>query len=123
MTTRSFVAAEMAMLLGFARVLTGNSHDAWDLVQDTLLRMRIRWARIDRGGNPAAYARTTMARLNNDRLRRLRRELLTSSPGDSAPLLGVSARYTRPSPTTPAQEMGLAHLRPRRASPPGSGSR
>ena len=70
-----FVAAETPMLLAFARVLTGSSHDAWDLVQDTLLRMRIHWARIDRGGNPTAYARTTMARLNIDRLRRLRREL------------------------------------------------
>jgi len=69
----AFVEAQSAVLLGFAHALTGNRHDAWDLLQETLVRVGERWRRID---EPAAYARTVMTRLNVDRIRRLRRELL-----------------------------------------------
>jgi RNA polymerase sigma-70 factor (sigma-E family) len=69
----TFVEAQSAVLLGFAHALTGNRHDAWDLLQETLVRVREKWHRIDQ---PAAYARTVMTRLNIDRIRRLRRELL-----------------------------------------------
>ncbi len=69
-----FVDAEMPRLLGYARALTGNGHDAWDLVQECLVRVGTRWSRIDADGNPGAYARTTLVRLNVDRLRRLNRE-------------------------------------------------
>jgi RNA polymerase sigma-70 factor (sigma-E family) len=79
----AFVEAQSAVLLGFARALTGNRHDAWDLLQDTLVRVGEKWRRIDQ---PAAYARTVMTRLNIDRIRRLRRELLgarTTEPAAS----------------------------------------
>jgi RNA polymerase sigma-70 factor (sigma-E family) len=69
----AFVEAQSAVLLGFAHALTGNRHDAWDLLQETLVRVGEKWRRIDQ---PAAYARTVMTRLNIDRIRRLRRELL-----------------------------------------------
>lgn len=69
-----FTEAQLPRLLGYARVLAGNEHDAWDLVQETLTRMGLRWSRIDRAGNPIGYARTTMARLNIDRIRHLRRQ-------------------------------------------------
>jgi RNA polymerase sigma-70 factor (sigma-E family) len=75
-----FVAAEMPRLLGLARALTPNVHDAWDLVNDTLAKASLRWRSIERGANPQAYVRTMMVRLNIDRLRRLRREWLTSDP-------------------------------------------
>jgi len=68
-----FVEAQSPALLGFAHALTGNRHDAWDLLQETLVRVGEKWHRIDQ---PAAYARTVMTRLNIDRVRRLRRELL-----------------------------------------------
>lgn len=71
-----FVDAELPRLLGLARALTGNSHDAWDLVQEALVRVGLRWPRIDATGNAGAYTRTTLVRLNIDRLRRLRRERL-----------------------------------------------
>lgn len=64
-----FVEAQLPRLLVYARALAGNEHDAWDLVQETMARMGLRWSRIDRHGNPGAYARTTLARLNVDRLR------------------------------------------------------
>jgi RNA polymerase sigma-70 factor (sigma-E family) len=77
-----FAVGQTPALLGYAHALTGNPHDAWDLVQDALVRVQQRWRRID---EPAAYARTVMVRLNIDRFRRLRRERLTGgSPPDEA---------------------------------------
>jgi RNA polymerase sigma-70 factor (sigma-E family) len=79
-----FVDGEIPRLLGYARALTGNDHDAWDLVQECLVRVGLKWSSIDRGGNPAAYARTTLARLNVDRLRRVGREGPSPDvPGDA----------------------------------------
>lgn len=80
----AFVDAELPRLLGYARVLTGNDHDAWDLVQEGLVRVGLRWGRVERGGNPAAYTRTTLVRLNIDRLRRSRRERVVADPPDTA---------------------------------------
>ncbi len=78
MTFEEFVAAQSQRLLGLAHALTGERHDAWDLYQETLVRIGERWRRID---DPAAYAHTVMVRLNIDRLRRFRRELpLTRTP-------------------------------------------
>lgn len=76
------VEAEARRLLGFAHALTGDPHDAWDLTQETLARVCERWARIH--GDPAAYARTVMVRLNVDRIRHLRRVLLPGSTPDRA---------------------------------------
>lgn len=74
-----FARAQTPGLLGLAHALTGNPHDAWDLTQETLVRMGERWGRT-RFDEPAAYARTVMTRLNIDRLRRFRREVLTPGP-------------------------------------------
>lgn len=76
----AFAAAETPKLLRLAWVLTRNEHDAWDLVQDSLARMGSKWANIVNKDNPGAYARRTMINLNLNRLRRIRRELLTPSP-------------------------------------------
>jgi RNA polymerase sigma-70 factor (sigma-E family) len=78
----AFVDAQLPPLLGYARALSGNGHDAWDLVQECLVRMGARWSRIDRDGNPAAYARTTLVRLNIDRMRRGGRERLSEAVPD-----------------------------------------
>lgn len=42
MPFEEFVDAEMPRLLGLARALTGNGHDAWDLAQETLVRVGLR---------------------------------------------------------------------------------
>lgn len=89
----NFVAAELPRLLRLARVLTGSEHDAWDLTQEALIRVGLRWARIDRNGNPAGSARKTLIRLNLDRVRRSRRETL------------LGASHDRPVPT--AEPAGL----------------
>jgi RNA polymerase sigma-70 factor (sigma-E family) len=79
-----FVAVELPRLLGLARALSRDEHDAWDLVQETLARVGTRWSRLDRGHAAAGYARTVLVRLNIDRLRRLRREWPSSQLQESA---------------------------------------
>lgn len=82
----AFVEAETPRLLGLAHALTGNPHDAWDLVQESLTRVGLRWRRLG-SENPGGYARTTLVRLNIDRIRRLRRELLSGVvPDREAPV-------------------------------------
>jgi RNA polymerase sigma-70 factor (sigma-E family) len=85
----AFVDAELPRLLGYAHALSGNGHDAWNLTQEALARVGLRWARIDAEGNPAAYARSTLLRLNIDRLRRLRRE----HARDVMPEVAIEDRY------------------------------
>lgn len=86
-----FVDVQAPQLLRLARALTGgNEHDAWDLTQETLTRVGMRWRRL-RAENPAGYARTVLIRLNVDRLRRLRRE----RPTPDAP------EIAGPEPSTP----------------------
>lgn len=75
-----FVAVQARPLLGLAHALTADPHDAWDLTQETLVRMGERWGRMSYDA-PGAYARTVMVRLNIDRIRRLRRELPRSTTG------------------------------------------
>jgi len=77
-----FVAVELPRLLGLARALSRDEHDAWDFVQETLARVGTRWTRLDHGHGTAAYARAVLVRLNIDRLRRLRREWPTSRVAD-----------------------------------------
>ena len=85
-----FAAAQARALLGLAHALTANPHDAWDLTQETLVRIAERWDRMH-FEEPAAYARTVMVRLNIDRVRRLKREI---------PLL------TREDASTPVEVVG-----------------
>jgi len=80
-----FVAVETPRLLGLAYALTGNPHDAWDLVQESLVRVGVRWRRLA-AQNPGGYARTTLVRLNIDRARRRRREVLGQVPERTAPV-------------------------------------
>ncbi|MFS3128793.1 sigma-70 family RNA polymerase sigma factor [Nocardioides sp. Bht2] len=77
-----FAASELPRLLALARALTANSHDAWDLTQEALVRVGVRWSRLA-SQNPGGYARTVLVRLNIDRIRRLRRELLGPAVPDA----------------------------------------
>ena len=76
-----FVTAETPRLLRVAYGLTGNPHDAWDLVQEALVRVGMKWRKVG-DGNPGGYAHTTMVRLNIDRGRRLSRERLPGTLPD-----------------------------------------
>ena len=78
-----FAAAETRRLLGLARVLCGNDHDAWDLTQDALTRVSRRWDRLAHHDNLGAYARTTLVNLHKN-ARRRRREVPVADPPDRA---------------------------------------
>ncbi|MBN6055072.1 SigE family RNA polymerase sigma factor [Nonomuraea sp. RK-328] len=75
-----FVAERGDALLRYGYVLAGNPHDAADLVQEALVKLRASWARVRLKDNPESYARTTMARLHIRAWRLRRREQLAWDP-------------------------------------------
>ena len=80
-----FVRHRAATLYRYGYVLTGNHHDADDLVQDALLKLRGHWTRVSRrDGDPVNYVRVAMARLHISAWRRRRRELLTAAVPEDA---------------------------------------
>ena len=68
----AFAVRDGGELLGFAFLLTGNRHDAEDLVQQALLRTAVRW-RVARR-SPAGYSRTVVLNLVRDRRRAKQRQ-------------------------------------------------
>ncbi len=79
-----YVSARAPSLLRYAYVLTGNPHDAADLVQEALVRLRSRWSRLADDRNLDAYVRTTIARLHVSFWRRRRRERLVATMPERA---------------------------------------
>ncbi|QIJ64460.1 SigE family RNA polymerase sigma factor [Streptomyces sp. JB150] len=58
-----FAGARAGHLYRSACLLTaGDTHQAEDLVQETLGRLYVSWHRVSRAGNPAAYAQTVLTR-------------------------------------------------------------
>jgi RNA polymerase sigma-70 factor (sigma-E family) len=81
-----FVTAQRTALLRMARLLTaGDDAAAEDLVQTTLTRLYVHWARVRRAGNPVGYARTSLTHAFVDEQRRAykRRELSTDVLAES----------------------------------------
>jgi RNA polymerase sigma-70 factor (sigma-E family) len=77
----AFVAARYAALLRTAYLLTGDHHDAEDLLQQALVKAVGAWQRID--GDPEPYVRTILVRQNVSRWRVRRwRELTTDQLPD-----------------------------------------
>ena len=74
-----FVSRRADALTRYGFVLAGNPHDAADLVQEALVRLRGAWHRVERRDDPEAYVRTTMARLHVSWWRKRRRERLTDA--------------------------------------------
>lgn len=71
-----FVVARRDALLRTAYLLTGNHHDAEDLVQTALIKVVPKWARIE--GHPEPYVRKVLARESVNRWRARRwREVTT----------------------------------------------
>jgi RNA polymerase sigma-70 factor (sigma-E family) len=88
---RELVAARATALLRTAYLLTGNPHDAQDLLQTALLATARRWSRIRNREQPEAYVRKAMYRhqINRWRTRARRPETLVAAP---------------PEPLTPARD-------------------
>jgi RNA polymerase sigma-70 factor (sigma-E family) len=79
-----FVGARADALMRYAYVLTGDPHDAADLLQESLTRVRAAWHRIVDQQEPEGYVRTTMARQHVTAWRRRRRERLVAVPPERA---------------------------------------
>ncbi|MFI6297644.1 SigE family RNA polymerase sigma factor [Nonomuraea sp. NPDC050790] len=73
-----FVRARGDALLRYGYVLSGNSEDAADLVQEALARLGDAWHRVLNKHNPEGYVRTTMTRLHINAWRRRHREDLVA---------------------------------------------
>lgn len=80
MSFEEFVGARADALMRYAYVLTGDPHDAADLLQESLVRVRVAWHGIVNKHEPEGYVRTTMARLHISVWRGRRRERLMSEP-------------------------------------------
>jgi RNA polymerase sigma-70 factor (sigma-E family) len=77
----AFVTARYGALLRTAYLLTGDHHDADDLLQQSLIKAVGAWGRVR--GDPEPYVRTILVRQNVSRWRRRRwRELSTDTPPD-----------------------------------------
>jgi RNA polymerase sigma-70 factor (sigma-E family) len=78
-----FAAARTGHLYRSACLLTaGDTHLAEDLVQETLGRLYLRWARVSRVDNPAGYAQTVLTRafLAHQRRRSSRERAVAAFP-------------------------------------------
>jgi RNA polymerase sigma-70 factor (sigma-E family) len=56
-TYDEFARSRLAPLLRYAVMLTGDSHLAEDLVQETLVRVQLKWRRVSRADVPDLYVR------------------------------------------------------------------
>ncbi|PVG84687.1 E family RNA polymerase sigma-70 factor [Nocardioides gansuensis] len=87
----SWVAARGQALLRLAYVLTGNSADAEDVVQDALSRALPRWGRISTLEDPDAYVRRMVVNAHVSWWRKFRRrESPVASTGDGAAPSGMA---------------------------------
>ncbi|MFF1906976.1 SigE family RNA polymerase sigma factor [Kitasatospora sp. NPDC058218] len=89
-----FVSARYQSLLGGAFLITGDVHDARDLLHDALARVYPRRGVIRDPGAAEGYVRMTMVRTHVSRWRRTRREVLTPFLPDT-PAPAVDARDER----------------------------
>lgn len=105
----AYAVGDTPRLTRLAALLTRDRDSAHDLVQETLVRVGCAWSRIDRDGNPAGYATTTMSRLAWRQSARSRAELSlltrhvateTTPDGfgrvDDAAILGAAMRKLGP---------------------------
>jgi RNA polymerase sigma-70 factor (sigma-E family) len=72
----AFARARLRALLRFAHVLTGDPHQAADLVQDALERTALAWNRVENKDDPESYVRRAIVNRHVSIWRRRRREHL-----------------------------------------------
>jgi RNA polymerase sigma-70 factor, ECF subfamily len=71
----SFYAGAFPRLVGQLLLVTGELHEAEDVVQEAFARASVRWARLRHYDVPEAWVRRVAMNLAADRLRRARRQL------------------------------------------------
>ncbi|MGP4105267.1 SigE family RNA polymerase sigma factor [Nonomuraea sp. KM90] len=80
---REFVAAHQHALMRTAYLLTGDAHQAEDLLQSVLLKVLRHWSRLSHVERPEAYARKALVNQHISwRRRRVRAEFPAAEPPD-----------------------------------------
>lgn len=82
-TFEQFAVARGPALLRLAVMLTGNAHDAEDLLQSTFVSLLRHWSRVAGAGRPDAYARKVLV---NEHLSWRRRATSRENPSDPGSL-------------------------------------
>lgn len=87
MTYEEFADSRLAALLRYAVMLTGDPHQAEDLVQETMVRVQLNWRRVARADSPERYVRRMLTNQYIDWRRGswVRRVLLRAEPDESVP--------------------------------------
>lgn len=81
-TYEEFAGSRLHGLLRYAVMLTGDPHLAQDLVQDTMVKIQLRWRQVSRAESPDRYAQKmiTNAYIDARRGSWLRRVVLKANP-------------------------------------------
>jgi RNA polymerase sigma-70 factor (sigma-E family) len=81
-TYEEFVNSRLTALLRYATMLTGDPHTATDVVQETMIRVHLKWSRVARSGAPERYVRRMLTNVFLDTRRGswLRRVSLRAEP-------------------------------------------
>jgi RNA polymerase sigma-70 factor (ECF subfamily) len=92
------VLPHLRTLFGAAYRMTGNAHDAEDLVQETCLRAHRAFERFEPGTNARAWLHTILVRVRTDLYRRAKRrpdtvELVGEGPATTAPQNALAAGH------------------------------
>ncbi|WBB65623.1 SigE family RNA polymerase sigma factor [Micromonospora sp. WMMD812] len=87
MTYEEFADSRLAALLRYAVMLTGDRHQAEDLVQDTMVRVQLNWRRVVRADSPERYVRRMLTNQYIDWRRGswMRRVLLRGETDETMP--------------------------------------
>jgi len=87
-----FMAARWGALYRTAYLLTGDPHEAEDLLQGALARTCVRWSSIREKRAADAYVRRAMVHQMSRQWGRRRREVLTDDPPDAGHAGGLDVR-------------------------------
>lgn len=90
-TFEEFVSVRGPSLLRLAVMLTGNNHDAEDLLQATFIKVVRHWGRVKEAGSPEAYTRQIMVNEHLSWRRRPQRREVTVAEVE----MPLSADHTR----------------------------
>lgn len=84
MTYEEFANARLQSLLRFAVMLTGDPHTAADLVQETMIRVHLKWRHVVASQTPERYVRRMLTNAYIDMRRGswLRRVVLRAQPAE-----------------------------------------
>lgn len=85
----SFVRQEIPQLYRYARLLTGSSDSAHDVVAETLLRAQSQWQRIGSTEHPAAYVRAMVTNQFLSERRKWSFRMITPTRWGVLPEVGV----------------------------------